>query len=111
VGSRISYCENRIAEKQYVSQTQYLITHYCLPFTITKYISKKAHFVVRKKYDEFLSYKKIISQENFMSGNEISFPVHTTVMHSSYNTVQCYKTVNAQNNTNCHTRNKFKHYM
>jgi hypothetical protein len=63
--------------------------------------------MVRKKHDKFLSYKKITPPENFIPDEEISFAVHTTVMHSSYNTVQCYKTVKAQSNTNRHTKNKF----
>jgi hypothetical protein len=60
--------------------------------------------MVRNKHDKFLSCKKITSQENFISDDEISFAVYTTVMHSSYNTVQCYETVKAQTNTNCHTK-------
>ena len=82
---------------------QYLITHYFLPFTITKYISIKAHFMVMYKHDEFLTYKKIISQKNLISDDKISFTRHTTLMHSSCNTVQCYKTGK--------TQNKFKQYM
>jgi hypothetical protein len=46
--------------------------------------------MVRNTHNEFLTYNKIISQENFISDDETSFPVHTTVMHSSCNTVQCY---------------------
>jgi hypothetical protein len=37
--------------------------------------------MVRNKHDEFLSYKKIISKENFISDDGISFPVHTTLKH------------------------------
>jgi hypothetical protein len=58
--------------------------------------------MARNKHDEFITYKKIISQENFISDDEISFAVHTRVMHPSCNSVKCYKTVKAQNNTNCH---------
>ena len=46
--------------------------------------------MVRKKHNQLLSYKKIISQKNFISDDKISFPVHTRVMLSSCNTVQCY---------------------
>jgi hypothetical protein len=67
--------------------------------------------MVRKNHDKLLSYKKIISQENFISDDAISFPVHPTVMHSSCNIVQCYNTVKEQNNTNWGTKNKFKQYM
>jgi hypothetical protein len=52
-------------------------------FTITKFISIKANFMVRNKHDESLRHKKIISQENFISDDEISFPVHTTVTHTT----------------------------
>jgi hypothetical protein len=107
----MSYWENRIAEKQYISYTQYSITHYFLPFITTKHINTKAHFMVRKKHDEFPSYKKIILQKNLISRDEISFTVHTKVMLSNCNTVKCYKSVKAQNNTNCQTKNKFKQYM
>jgi hypothetical protein len=31
-----------------------------------------------------------MSQENLISDDKISFPVHTTVIQSSCNTVQCY---------------------
>jgi hypothetical protein len=84
------------------------VFNYFLPFTITKFISIKTNSMVRSKHDEFPSYKKITSQENFISDNEISFPVNATVMHPCCNTVQCYKTVKAHNNTNCDTKNKFK---
>jgi hypothetical protein len=53
----------------------------------------------------------MISQEKCIPDDEISFPVHTTVMHSSCKIVPCYKIVKAQNNTNCDTKNKFKQYM
>ena len=56
----MSYWESRIAEKQYVSYTHYLIKHYFLLFTVAKFISIKAHFMVRNKHDKFfLSYKKL----------------------------------------------------
>jgi hypothetical protein len=61
-----------------------------LPFTITKHSSVKAHFTVRNKQHQFPSYTKIVSKENFISDDKSSFPAHTTVMHSSCNTVQCY---------------------
>jgi hypothetical protein len=68
--------------------------------------------MVRNKQGEFLSYNKIVSQENFTSDGEMLLTVHTTVMHSSSSTAQCYTTVKAQNNnTNCHTKKKFKQYM
>ena len=60
--------------------------------------------MVKDKHDEFLSFNKIISQENLISDDEIFFTVDTIVMHWSYNTAQCYTTVKAQNNTNCHTK-------
>jgi hypothetical protein len=87
----MSYWENRIAEKLHISSTQYLITHYFLPFIITKYIAIKNYIT-----------------ENLISDYEISFTIHTKVIHSSCNTLQGYTEVKAQNNTNCHTKKQVK---
>ena len=37
--------------------------------------------MVKDKHDEFLSFNKIISQENLISDDEIFFTVDTIVMH------------------------------
>jgi hypothetical protein len=54
--------ENRIAASS-VSYTQYEITHYFLPFTITKHISIIAYFMVRNKHKEIVTNTKITSQK------------------------------------------------
>ena len=83
--TKISYWENKTAEKQYVSQSDTVFNN----TLFSAFHSNQKHILWSgTNMIFFLSYKKIISQENFISDDEVFFTAHTTVTHSSCNTVQ-----------------------